>query len=108
MPPAFAESVGYVAAFLTTASFLPQALMIWRSRRAEGISVGMYAIFSTGVFLWLAYGLLVRAWPVVAANAVTLTLDLWILGMKLRFDGRRPSVTAHVVPPAATATVWEP
>ncbi|WP_394832691.1 SemiSWEET transporter [Pendulispora rubella] len=108
MPPLLPELVGYFAAFLTTASFLPQALMIWRTRRTEGISVGMYAIFSTGVFLWLAYGLLARAWPVVAANAVTLALDLWILGMKLRFDGRRSRVTAHVVTPTAAATALEP
>jgi MtN3 and saliva related transmembrane protein len=45
----------------------------------------MYSIFTTGVALWLAYGMIIGAWPVIAANAVTLALALFILGMKLRF-----------------------
>ena len=49
----------------------------------------MYAMFTLGVALWLVYGLLVSAWPVVAANAVTLALSLCILLMKLRY-GRGP------------------
>ena len=46
----------------------------------------MICLFSLGVALWLAYGLLLRAWPVIFANAITLALALFLLGMKLRFD----------------------
>jgi MtN3 and saliva related transmembrane protein len=45
----------------------------------------MYACFTLGVFLWLVYGLLMGAWPIVVANAVTLALALAILVMKLRY-----------------------
>ncbi len=55
----------------------------------SGISLGMYATFTAGVALWLVYGLLVAAWPVVVANAVTLLLALAILAMKLRYGRRR-------------------
>ena len=82
------ELIGYIAAGCTTLSFLPQALHTFRTRDVSGISLGMYALFTTGVALWLVYGLLVSAWPVVAANAVTLVLALTILVMKLRY-GRR-------------------
>jgi MtN3 and saliva related transmembrane protein len=51
----------------------------------SGISLGMYSVFTAGVALWLVYGLLLGAWPVVAANAVTLALAVAILVMKLRF-----------------------
>lgn len=84
------ELIGYVAASLTTLSFLPQALHTFRTRDVSGISLGMYATFTAGVALWLVYGLLVAAWPVVAANAVTLLLALAILVMKLRYGSRRP------------------
>lgn len=84
------ELIGYVAASLTTLSFLPQALHTFRTRDVSGISLGMYATFTAGVALWLVYGLLVVAWPVVAANAVTLLLALAILVMKLRYGSRRP------------------
>jgi len=42
-------------------------------------------VFTCGVALWLLYGLALGAWPIVAANAVTLTLAASILTMKLRY-----------------------
>lgn len=79
------DLIGYLAASLTTLSFLPQALHTFRSRDVSGISLGMYGMFATGVALWLVYGLLLGAWPIVVANAVTLALALAILVMKLRY-----------------------
>lgn len=79
------ESIGYLAAVLTTCSFLPQVWHTLRTRDVSGISLGMYSVFACGVALWLGYGLLLGAWPIVAANAITLALALAILYMKLRF-----------------------
>lgn len=79
------DLVGTLAAMLTTAAFIPQAWLTWKTRRTEGISLGMYIIFTTGVALWLTYGLLIGAWPVIIANTLTLALALFILAMKLRF-----------------------
>lgn len=79
------ELVGYLAACLTTCSFVPQAWLTFRTRDVRGISLGMYSVFTAGVALWLAYGLMTGAWPVVVANAITLVLALAILVMKLRF-----------------------
>ena len=84
---AAADLVGYVAASLTTAAFVPQAWLSWRTRDLSGVSLGMYSVFTAGVALWLAYGWLLGAWPIVAANAVTLSLSLLILGLKLRHRG---------------------
>ena len=77
--------IGYLAALLTTLSFVPQAWLTFRTRDVSGISLGMYAVFAVGVALWLAYGLLLDAWPIVLANAITLVLALAILAMKLRY-----------------------
>jgi len=79
------ELIGYLAAFLTTLSFVPQAWLTFRTRDVRGISLGMYGAFTLGVALWLLYGLLVGAWPIVVANAVTLVLAFVILCMKLRY-----------------------
>lgn len=81
----FDNFIGSLAATLTTAAFIPQAWLTWKSRRADGVSLGMYSIFTAGVALWLLYGVLIDAWPVIIANALTLALALFILGMKLRF-----------------------
>ena len=85
MSMAFPDLVGYLAAILTTCSFVPQAWLTFRTRDVSGVSLGMYAVFACGVALWLAYGLLLGAWPIVVANAITLALALAILAMKLRF-----------------------
>jgi len=55
----------------------------WKTRDTRSISLGMYACFCMGVFFWLVYGLLVKQWPVVAANAVTLMLASSILYLKI-------------------------
>ena len=81
----FSDAIGYAAAILTTCSFVPQAWLTLRTRDVSGISLGMYSVFTLGVALWLAYGWLIAAWPVVFANAITLALASFILVMKLRF-----------------------
>lgn len=85
LPINVTDLVGTLAACLTTLSFLPQAWLTFKTRDVRGVSLGMYSVFAVGVALWLAYGLLLRAWPIVIANAVTLALALAILGMKLRY-----------------------
>ncbi len=79
------EWLGYAAAILTSASFIPQALMTIRSRDTRGISRGMYVIFTIGVAFWLAYGVAIVSWPMILANVVTLALAATILGLKLRY-----------------------
>lgn len=79
------DTIGTVAACLTTASFVPQAWQTFRTRDVSGISLGMYSLFTVGVGLWLVYGLLLVAWPIIIANAITFGLALAILVMKLRY-----------------------
>jgi MtN3 and saliva related transmembrane protein len=84
------ELVGYLAAILTTISFVPQVWHTWRTRDVSGISLGMYVVFAAGVFLWLVYGLLMNAWPIVVANAITLALAIAILAMKIKWGLSAP------------------
>ena len=83
------EIIGYCAAFLTTAAFLPQAIQSWRTRDLRGISLGMYSLFTAGVGLWLVYGLIIEKWPLILANALTFALALSILLLKLRHTSRQ-------------------
>ena len=80
---ALADVVGSLAAILTTVSFFPQAWHSFKTRDVSGVSLGMYSVFTVGVALWLVYGLLLRAWPIVVANLITLGLAMAILAMKL-------------------------
>ena len=82
---ALIDAVGSVAACLTTASFVPQVWLSFKTRDVSGVSLGMYSVFTVGVALWLVYGLLLGAWPIVVANAITLLLAVAIVGMKLAY-----------------------
>jgi len=83
------EIIGYCAAFLTTVAFLPQAIQSWRTKDLSGISLGMYSLFTAGVGLWLVYGLIIEKWPLILANALTFTLALSILLLKIRYSSKR-------------------
>ena len=85
------DMIGYVAAALTTLSFLPQALRTLRTQNTEAISLTMYSVFCVGVMMWLVYGILLVNWPIVVANAVTLLLSgtIWYLKVSAVIKARR-------------------
>jgi MtN3 and saliva related transmembrane protein len=78
------ELIGYIAAFLTTASFLPQAIQTIKTRDTSGISFWMYLMFVLGVSFWLAYGVLIENRAIVIANSVTLILAGLVLWVKIK------------------------
>jgi MtN3 and saliva related transmembrane protein len=90
------ENLGFVAAFLTTAAFIPQLVRVVRLRSAREISLPTFLMFSAGVFLWLLYGFYTGSKPVIASNVVTLVLSVSILILKLRYD--RPPQPRNVRP----------
>ena len=79
------ELIGYLAAALTTVSFIPQVVQIWRSKHTKDISLGMYSIFTLGIAVWLAYGILLGSAPIIIANCITIVLAGSVLMMKLKY-----------------------
>lgn len=77
--------IGYLAAFGTTVSFLPQAIKTIRTKDTSGISLTMYSFFTAGTLLWLTYGILLGAIPVAVANAITFLLATIILVYKIKY-----------------------
>ena len=84
MSTSFIDVIGTVAGTLTTLSFLPQVIKTWRSQSTHDISLIMFISFNLGVVLWLVYGFLMEAWPIVISNLVTLIFSGIILTMKIR------------------------
>ena len=85
------DVTGFAAATLSTVAFVPQVLRIVRTRSAHDISWWMFGIISLAAALWLGYGLLLDALPVILANAVTLMLAAAILALKWRYGRDLPS-----------------
>lgn len=98
------DTLGYLAATLTTSSFVPQAVLTLRTRDVSGVSRGMYSVFTVGVALWLGYGLLLGEWPIVVANAVTLALAATILATKVMVEREQRAQAAASASVSASAT----
>lgn len=77
------DLIGYVAATLTTISFLPQAVMTIRTRNTTSLSLAMYTAFTVGVLLWLVYGLYRADKAIIFANSITFILASSILAFKV-------------------------
>jgi len=83
MPPYLADVIGAMAATLTTLCWLPQTILILRTRDTRAISLATQSGFACGIALWLAYGLMISSWPVIIANALTLVFVGAIIVLKI-------------------------
>ncbi|HEX7367906.1 MAG TPA: SemiSWEET transporter [Pelobium sp.] len=81
----FITTIGLIAAFCTTVSFVPQAIKIIKTKNTQSISLWMYVLFTTGVALWLIYGAFIQDIPVMVANGVTLIFAGSILYFKIKY-----------------------
>ena len=80
----FYEIIGLVAAFITTASFLPQVFKTYKTKDTSGLSLSMYITFFIGIVLWLIYGIHLKSTPMILANSITAILSLFLVIMKLK------------------------
>jgi MtN3 and saliva related transmembrane protein len=81
-----AAVLGSLAGTITVVSFVPQVVLVWRTRRTRDLSFGAFALLASGAFLWFIYGVLIGAWPVIVTNGLIVVLVGAILVAKLRFD----------------------
>lgn len=81
-----ANAVGTGAALCSMTSFVPQIAKIWRERDASSVSLRMYLVTVTGFSLWVAYGFLIRSWPVAVSNVICLLMSGAVLALKWRFS----------------------
>lgn len=77
------DLIGFLAATLTTASFIPQAVLTIKTRDTESLSLGMYSTFTLGVLCWLIYGIHLGDKAIIVANSITLLLAASILSFKI-------------------------
>ena len=95
------DMLGYAAATLTTAAFIPQAWRTFRTKDVSGISLRMYSIFTVGIAVWLAYGIVLGETPMMVANSLSLVLACTVLAMKLRYGKASARAPARAAPPDA-------
>jgi MtN3 and saliva related transmembrane protein len=89
------NAIGVLAAICSMTSFVPQVIKIWRERDASSVSLRMYVVTVIGFVLWTVYGILLKSWPLIGSNLISLGLSAAILVLKLRFgDGAADGTAA--------------
>jgi len=78
--------LGFIAAILTTCSFIPQLLKIIKTKSVKDISFEMFAMFLAGVTCWFFYGLLIKSPPVIIANFISIIMNITILIYKIKYE----------------------
>jgi MtN3 and saliva related transmembrane protein len=78
--------IGFVAAFCTTLAFVPQAIKVYKTKKTDDISFGMFLLMCVGVALWDVYGFIIGSIPVIMANSMTLLLAVYIFIMKIKHE----------------------
>ena len=76
--------IGVCAAVLTSLSYIPQVRKAWPRGSTSDLSLQMLIVLTTGLVLWIAYGLLKGDWVIVAANSVGAALSATVLAFKIR------------------------
>ena len=79
------EIIGLIAACLTTAAFIPQALKIWKTKEVKDVSLSMYLSMFSGIVLWFYYGYKINSISIILANAVSGTIVLSIIFLKIKY-----------------------
>lgn len=79
------DILGFTAATLTNISFVAQVIDIWRTRDTKAISLVMYILFCSGVFMWVVYGLALKSLPMAVSSLFTFTLALTVLALKIKY-----------------------
>lgn len=79
------EILGFVAAILTTAAYVPQVYKTWKLKSTKDISFSMYAVMLTGVVLWLIYGIFLNSLPIILANIITIILLSFVIVLKIKY-----------------------
>ena len=80
----FETLVGLVAAFCTTVSYIPQVKKCWQTGSTGDLSLKMLIILTTGISLWVVYGVLKGDMVIIIANTVSVLLLANLLVFKVR------------------------
>jgi|APHig6443717497_1056834.scaffolds.fasta_scaffold10527_3 MtN3 and saliva related transmembrane protein len=87
---------GLIAGFLTSIAAIPQVIKTWRSRHARDLSIWQPLLLSSGIALWLYYGILINDIPLILANITPLVCNLLLTAMKIRFSNNDPELREEV------------
>ena len=80
--------IGFLAALLSTSTFIPQLYTTWKHKSASGLSFPMLCIYNTAGVCWLTYGILIDSLPVIICNSISTLTGFILLFLKYMYENR--------------------
>jgi len=81
--------IGLCAAVLTMLAFIPQIIKVLKNKSAKDVSLITLLQLSSGVLLWIAYGIHLKDAIIITANSVTLTTLILLLFLYFNYGRRK-------------------
>lgn len=81
----YTKLLGLAAGTITSITFLPQVIMIYKTKSAKDLSTGMLSLLILGLTMWLSYGIIVQDVAIIYTNSMALTMSMVMLYFKIRF-----------------------
>ena len=80
------QILGLAAGTITSITFLPQVIQIWKTKSVKDLSLQMLLLLILGVSMWLTYGILVLDAAIIYTNSMVLAMSFIMLYFKWRFN----------------------
>jgi MtN3 and saliva related transmembrane protein len=79
------QILGLAAGTITSVTFLPQVIHVWKTKSAKDLSLTMLLLLMLGVIMWLTYGILAKDTAIIYTNSMVLIMSIVLLIFKLKF-----------------------
>lgn len=83
------DIAGHIGSLLSSITFLPQVYRVYRTRRAEDLSLNMLLIIFVSTVIWIVYGIGKGLWPVILCNTIICLLSVLLIYFKWLFSPAR-------------------
>jgi MtN3 and saliva related transmembrane protein len=80
------DIAGYLGTFLSSITFIPQVVQVYKTKSAKDLSLPMLLIIASSTIVWLVYGFGKNALPVIICNFIIFFLSGWLILFKMRND----------------------
>ena len=81
----YIKILGLAAGTITSITFLPQVMHIWKTKSAKDLSLAMLLLLMLGVLMWLSYGLIIKDAAIIYTNSMVLIMSIILLVFKIKF-----------------------
>ena len=79
------QLLGLSAGTITSVTFFPQVIQIWKTKSAKDLSMPMLLLLLLGTSMWLSYGLFIKDAAIIYTNSMVLVMAFVMLFFKLKF-----------------------